>query len=418
MRVLWLSNVVLPIVAASIGTDVPAVGGWLDGISRSLIERDITLISCFPHSSEIRGTVGKIDYFGFKQNDKLEDMFVSIINQSRPDVVHIFGTEYRHTQQMVVAAERAAIINRVIISIQGLVSVYAQKYTAGLPIRTIIGITPRFFIKHDNTYIDRQRFIRKGTYEIAALEKVKHVIGRTDWDQACVHYINPKAKYHDCNETLRAQFYHDTWDFSRCERHSIFVSQCNYPIKGFHYMLQAMPFILKDYPDAVLYTTGRNVLEKSIAYTLRKMPYEHYLASLIKKHHLEKHVVFLGTLNAEQMKERFLRSHVFVSPSVLENSPNSVGEAMILGMPVVTSDVGGVRNLIRHGDEGYLYPADEPYMLAYYVKKFFDDQEAAAAMGTNARKHAMLTHSPEINLERLLNIYHEVVMRDEGEEQA
>ena len=69
------------------------------------------------------------------------------------------------------------------------------------------------------------------------------------------------------------------------------------------------------------------------------------------------------------MKERFLKSNVFVSPSTIENSPNSLGEAMLLGIPCISSDVGGVKNLLKHEEEGYVYQTDAPYMLAYYVKK-------------------------------------------------
>ena len=75
-------------------------------------------------------------------------------------------------------------------------------------------------------------------------------------------------------------------------------------------------------------------------------------------------VRFLGPFDAPAMRDRYLRTHVYVSPSTIENSPNSVGEAMLLGCPVVSSNVGGVSDLLYHGKEGFLYQTSAPYMLA------------------------------------------------------
>ena len=66
-----------------------------------------------------------------------------------------------------------------------------------------------------------------------------------------------------------------------------------------------------------------------------------------------------------------------MSASTIENSPNSVGEAMLLGCPVVSSCVGGVPDMLEHGREGFLYQASVPYMLAWYVKRVFGDDELA-----------------------------------------
>ena len=109
------------------------------------------------------------------------------------------------------------------------------------------------------------------------------------------------------------------------------------------------------------------------------------------------------------MKERYRKAHVFVSPSSIENSPNSVGEAMLLGMPVVASDVGGVRNMLEHGKEGYVYPADAYYMMAYYIGELFENPERAVQMGRQAALRAAHTHHREKNRDRLLEIYEEIV---------
>ena len=105
------------------------------------------------------------------------------------------------------------------------------------------------------------------------------------------------------------------------------------------------------------------------------------------------------------MKSMYMKANVFVSASSIENSPNSLGEAMLLGVPCVSSRVGGVHNLMEHGKEGYVYPADEIYMLAYYICDLFGDYKKACEFGKRARHHAMKTHDPILNRERLADIY-------------
>ena len=123
---------------------------------------------------------------------------------------------------------------------------------------------------------------------------------------------------------------------------------------------------------------------------------------------LEDSVEFLGSLSAQQMKEQYLASNVFVLPSTIENSPNSLGEAMLLGVPCVAADVGGVTNLMEHQKEGYVYQGTAPYMLAFYIKQVFSMAQKADHLGAAAREHAEKTHDPEKNLQDLLGIYRDL----------
>ena len=134
-----------------------------------------------------------------------------------------------------------------------------------------------------------------------------------------------------------------------------------------------MPEVLKRYPDAKLYTTGESPMPAygNMHDKIRQRSYPRYIAQLITKYNLEDKVIFLGLLDEQNMRNRFLKSHVFVSPSSIENESNSVGEAMLLGMPVVSSYVGGVYNFMENQNEGYFYQYDAPYMLPYYICKVF-----------------------------------------------
>lgn len=411
MKILWLCNKMLPQIAQEIKTESSPMGGWLDGLSADLMKKDnIELVVVFPNKAlNIEGSLRNLKYYGFDGTNN-EEKFTRIFKMENPDIVHIFGTEFKHTLEMMNVCEKLKIVSNTVISIQGLTSVIAHHYYDGLPQKVIKGYTFRDVIKQDNIRQQKIKFLKRGIYEIAALEKCKNIIGRTDWDKACTEQINPKATYHFCNETLRDEFYKHSWDISNCEKHSIFLSQGSYPIKGFHYMLEAMPEILKRFPKAHIYVTGSNPLNLNIKQKIKQGSYSKYIGALIKKYNLQNNVTFLGSLNEVEMCDRFLKSHVFVSASAIENSPNSVGEAMILGLPVVASDVGGVSNMMTHKNDGFIYQHNAPYMIAHYVSEIFDNDTLAITFSKNSQKHAKITHNKERNLETTLNVYKEIAL--------
>ncbi len=415
MKVLWLCNVMLPVIANDLKQPSIPFGGWIIGLANGICNSGLTeLTICFPFNGTndlVKGEVGSIKYYGFKESRRNIDTFLCVLRQVKPNIVHIFGTEYKHTRDMVNACKQTDLIDCTIISIQGLVSIIGKyHYYAGLPVSVIYANTLRDFFKHDSIKRQRDRFIQSGMYEIEALKNVKHVIGRTDWDRACVQRINPLLHYHFCSEILRDEFYRHTWSLDNCEHHSIFLSQSNYPVKGFHFMLEAMPEILKRYPNAHIYTTGRNPLMARTPYQKAKQTYyERYIGKLIAKYGLQDKVTFLGTLNEIEMCNQYLKANVFVSASSIENESNSVSEAKILGMPIVASFVGGITSRIMHNEDGLVYPYDAPYMLAYYVCKIFEYDTFAKNLGKNAQRRAMMLYDKTTNIEKMLGIYKSII---------
>ena len=411
MKILWITNVALPDVSKDLDTQPPPFGGWLTGYLNEILKKDIHLVSVFPYGKNVQGNFENITYYGFKaksEKKELLEYFVNIIDKEKPDVIHIFGTEFLHSNLMVKASKKLSMLQNTVVSIQGLVSLCAKHYFAFLPRRVINGFTLKEILKRNNIKNSALKFKKQGVSEVETLKEVKNVIGRTDWDEAAVKQINPNINYHFCNESLRDGFYNKEWSLENCEKHSVFVSQSSYPLKGFHLMLEGFKEIVKKYPDAKLYTTGKNPLTLKGKDKLKQSFYSKYLGKLIKKYKLEDNVEFLGFLSEEKMVERMLKSHVFVSPSSIENSPNSVGEAMILGVPTVSSDVGGVKNMLTHGQEGFIYPADEPYMLEYYVSKIFEDSDLAYKFSKNAKEHAEHTHNRSLNGKTLMEIYNKI----------
>lgn len=412
MKLLWLCNMVPGAVKKAI-TGKEGNGLWVDHVLQDLRrQEDLTIRILCPGSKASSGIVdAQCSYAVFETKlpyqylPETEVLFRTELTAFKPDTIHIWGTEYAHTLAMVNAAQQEAVLDRVVVSIQGLCSIYATHYAEGVPERVIRGITFRDMLRQDNIPQQKRKFVLRGELEVQALEKCRHVIGRTCWDKACTQQINPEATYHFCNETLRPCFYEDMWSYEICRTHRIFASSCVYPVKGFHYLLEAFAEVVKRYPDATLAVPGRSYLKTNL---LRQSSYQKYLAELTRKYGLEDRIEFLGSLDAEGMKAAYLQANVFALPSTIENSPNSLGEAMLLGVPCVAADVGGVMTMMTHETEGFVYQSTAPYMLAHYICKVFDMEDRAEAVGLAARKHALKTHDPEDNLRDLLNIYQEI----------
>ena len=105
------------------------------------------------------------------------------------------------------------------------------------------------------------------------------------------------------------------------------------------------------------------------------------------------------------MLEHYRATAIVACPSVIENSPNSVAESMLLGVPVVAAHVGGVPDMLVPGQEGLTYQADAPYMLADAIVTLFENPEHAAALGARARQRALIRHDPTANAARTVEIY-------------
>jgi glycosyltransferase involved in cell wall biosynthesis len=173
-----------------------------------------------------------------------------------------------------------------------------------------------------------------------------------------------------------------------------------------------MPEILKQYPDTVLYVAGSSIIEHRTLKQRLKLPaYGIYLLQLIHSLELEDKVIMAGKLKEEEMKERFLKSHVFLCASVLENSPNTVGEAMLLGVPVAATAAGGILDMITNREDGLLFEIGNPKALAGAVISLFDETEdeegntLAQRLSRKARERALAVHDGGANYRRLLEIY-------------
>lgn len=409
MRVLWICNRMLSCILEKEGKALGISGGWMDGLYAYIKDNLQIKLTVLAKSADcLDSKTDNVRYCSF-DNNSCTEIVKRMIAEQNPDVIHVFGTEYVHSYLAVKACEEMGVLDKVIINIQGMVSVIGKyHYDGGIPEYVKRRYSVKDLLRRSNINSQIKDFQKRGVYETEAIKKVKYVMGRTDWDKACTRQINPSVKYFHCDEMLRESFYEGKWSADKCEKHSIFSSQYAYPLKGFHWLAEAVSVVKKFYPDVKVYVPGKNILKDDFKSRLSLSYYDKYVVRLIKKYDLEQNISFLGQLGEGEMRKRYLNANVFVSASSIENSSNSVSEAMLLGVPTVSSDVGGVKSLLTHGRDGFLYQYNAPYMLADCICKIFGDDDLAEKMSDAARKHASDIHSKEKIAADLMNIYKEI----------
>ena len=418
MKILWVTNTIFPEFAKHLQIPVPFVGGWMFGLGRKMVDYDnfnLTIASVSNSMKDSKYEAEGITHYLLKgskeksQYDKsLEPKWRKLIEEVDPDLIHLHGSEYAHGLSLMSVHPKG----KYVVSIQGLISVYTRYYLAGLSRKDVLStMTIRDLIKRDSILNQYKEFDLRGKkVEIPILRKVKHVIGRTSWDLAHTKAINPTVNYHFQNESLRDPFYESLkWTYDSCKPFTIFISQSTRPLKGLHQVMKAIALLKVDYPDVQLRIAGSNITRPS---RFSKRPikgYGVYIKKLSAKLGLKNRIQFLGGLSADQMISEYLNCHLFICPSSIENSPNSLGESQLLGTPTIASYTGGIPDMVIHEESGLLYRFEEHEMLAQEIKRLFDSKEFCEKLSKKAIIEATKRHDRKINSSQLYTIYRKII---------
>lgn len=418
MRILWISNIQFPATCDMLGIPHHVGGGWMYSLAMELLhsgEIDLAVSTVYAGSVLTKNEIGRIRYYLIPKREspliydrKLESYWEQVIKDYDPDIIHIHGTEYAYG----LACMNACPNRKYIISVQGLVSVYSEFYYAGIKCSDLLKtITINDIRRHDTVIQGKRKFERRGLLEHEYIKRTSQIIGRTFWDYTHTKAINPEVNYHKCNEVLRSGFYESAnWDLSGKTDYSLFVSQAGYPIKGLHQVLKAVSLVRNFFPKTSLKVAGVNILSKNRKWDRWSLNgYGLLLKKMVAKYALNDCVTFLGPLNEQQMIEQYLKAHAFICPSSIENSPNSVGEAQILGTPCIASFVGGIPDMVIHEKTGLLYRFEDYKMLAYLIMKVFSEDDIARSLSAEGRNVAEQRHNRENIKKRMLEIYKGII---------
>jgi len=417
LKVLWFSNTpALGLEFLNKNNRVKGTGGWMHALNKAIQDHvDLSVSFHYPYKLEPFNYQQTKFYPVYTGNIVIEnlrsrflgkvydvdflDTYIKVIKEVDPDIIHIHETE----NPFLNIIEYTDI--PVVVSIQGNLTVCHHKFLSGLFSRYLntndytITINNLLFgfsnFKRDYNSLQKMAII-----EQRLLRKTKHILGRTGWDRRITSILAPDSKYYHGEEMLREGFYQNIWKnkFSQ-GKIVIFTTNGNNYYKGFETLCHSLHLLNEAGFEVEWRVAG--VSNNSLINKITK--------KFLGKNYPRKGLILLGSLDEVGLIENLKNSHIYVMPSHIENSPNNLCEAMILGMPCIATFAGGTGFLLKDSEEGILVQDGDPWVMAGAILEIISNPEEACEMGRNARTRALSRHDKEAVIINLITVYKEII---------
>ncbi len=162
--------------------------------------------------------------------------------------------------------------------------------------------------------------------------------------------------------------------------------------------VKGIDILIKGYSDFV-----HRVKPKSKLIILGDGELKKELENLVKNENIEEYVKFIGFQNNPQ--DYIINSDVFVMTSNYEPFGMPAAESGCLGIPTIVSKIGGLQEIIIHGETGFQFLAGDYKELSKQIELLYSDIELRNKMSTLAKKHIVKNFSPEIIGKKFLDVY-------------
>ncbi|MEK9628636.1 MAG: glycosyltransferase [Nitrospinota bacterium] len=174
--------------------------------------------------------------------------------------------------------------------------------------------------------------------------------------------------------------------------------------KGFNYLIEAMPQIIKKIPNVRLIIIGFG-------------PQKEKLEKQVQELNLESYVSLIGGKTGKELRDWFATADIFIGPSIITADGDTEGqgvvflEAMASGTPVIASDVGGIKDVVRDGHSGLLVPGKNPQAIADRTVELANNKELQETLIQNAIELANSGYSWERSAQTFFNLYQEAIAK-------
>lgn len=413
MKILWFS------VTQSLygqNTTTHNGGGWISSLERIVRNiSDVQLAVAFiDRSSEgkFKVVTDNVVYYPMtivrSKKERLIDKFnidsidKDILNSCRkvvedynPDVIHVFGSEWCFG----LISEYTNI--PVVIHLQGSWPPYRNaQYPPGYSRKEEIidrWYNPKAFLQF---ILDERRSFQRARREEKILSITNYFMGRTRWDKALTKFYSPKSEYFYCSEALRSDIVDSNikWNLQKRSKYVLVTVGGGHVLKGLDVILKTAQLLKTrgdiDFEWRLLGPTPANIrkFEKKASILCRDV--------CVKP---------LGRKSAKEVQQNLIDASLYVHAAYIDNSPNSICEAQYLGLPVISTYVGGIPSLFRDDyPPDYLVPTNDPYYMASKIVEVLKNEALSLSMSKSNLEIATYRHSEECILNDLLRCYKEI----------
>jgi glycosyltransferase involved in cell wall biosynthesis len=161
-------------------------------------------------------------------------------------------------------------------------------------------------------------------------------------------------------------------------------------IKGINSLLYALSHLKRVRNDWICWIVGDGIMK-------------HELQKLSARLGLNPFINFLGV--RDDVPALLKLADIFVLPSLQDNMPLSLIEAQLAGKAIVTSNAGGIPEMVKHGETGLIAPAGQNGPLYVHLKTLLENDSFRNQISSNTKEWAMKYWSIDLMVERILTIY-------------
>jgi glycosyltransferase involved in cell wall biosynthesis len=412
--IIWFTNTACA-ASPSLGV-AQHTGGWLLGLESELRKNPlIDLHICFYHFSSVapfvlngvtyhpvlrkQGKTNKVLRRLFPLMNDLKELnaLKEVLRMVKPDVIHIHGTEDNFGLLQVTVPTPS------VVSIQGLLTEVTKHFYGGFNESEIAkkeNFRARLLFKTFKKQLKALQ--KKAGREIKILQNTSFLIGRTEWDKSVSAQFTKRARYFHCDEILRDEFYLD-----KTNGRSVLHDRATFKIlttvnstlyKGLDMVLLALKKIGNQLP-VTWHVVGLNENDSIVRLT----------EQLTGVNISEIPIHFHGMKSAQDLRQLLSETHLFCQTSYIENSSNSLCEAMCTGVPTLASDCGGTRTLLNDGQLGALFATGDVDSLCHNIMDLYKNYDNVSQRATSVREIALKRHDPSEVGKRTFDIYNQLI---------
>lgn len=200
-------------------------------------------------------------------------------------------------------------------------------------------------------------------------------------------------------------------------------------IETIHNFVRSKPRIEVNQDKEYAFFFGRLSIEKGILNLLNALknidsgnlliagdgPERENIEQYIKENNLENRVQLLGHLNQDEIRRYIQESKFVVVPSIwYENCPYSILETMEIGKPIIGSRIGGIPELIKENENGFLYNYYDIDALSKYMKELFENKDLSTKQSQKSRKLFEEKYNERIYYNKILDTYENLIKEKEN----
>ena len=411
MRVLWFS-------CSPACYDIVNFSSWVEALEKIVRTHlpEIELGIAFEHTDKIFKVVRDgvtyypVDYdqspweklrskFCFSERNKtfrLNQGYKKVIEDFKPDIIQCFGTELWHYSLLQQEVEVPFVIHLMgFWNIYNMMSDIVSRYD-----------THNFILnpnKRRRIHIERKYLKEHEEMELETMSCSHYFMGRTEWDKVIVRHFSPNATYYHCPEAIREEIYSSPtrWKYRKDDIIRLVTISNAGILKGNEIMLRAALILKQKFGKEVVWkiTTTVKAMKKYESQTGIKCA--------------DVGIIPIGRVNASEIPDTICSAEMFVHCAIIDNSPNAICEAQLLGCPVIATNAGGIPQIVSDGETGILYPYAEPYALAFRIMELHNNERELNRLSQNEWEMAHQRHNPETIAKRLKEIYLDCIIHEQ-----